>query len=316
MNLVDVIIVVYVAFYTFFAFSRGFIRLTLELVGLVLSLLASLLFYSYVGILIGRWTHLPHSFANAISFIALFFIAQFVIYTLLRIFAHLIPAPIRASAINRWAGIAPALLSSVLYIAILLTIASGLPLPGSVHSQLTNSRLGEPLIQATSKYEEQIFGGAINDTLNLLTVEPKSNERVNLGFTTTKVSVDVSAEKQMVQLLNHERTSRGLAALAMDTGKLRDVARAHGVDMFRRSYFAHESPDGLSPFDRLDRAGIHFSAAGENLALAPDLEIAHRGLMNSPAHRANILDPDFRRVGVGVINGGIYGEIFVQEFTD
>lgn len=316
MNLVDVVIIVYVAIYTFFTFSKGFIRLSLELIGLVLSLVASLMFYSYVGTLIGSWTHLPHTFANAISFIVLLFVAQFAIYTLLRVFAHLIPAPLRSSALNRWAGIAPALLSSALYAAILLTIASGLPLPKNVHAQLTDSSIGGPMIQTISRYEERIFGGAINDTLNLLTVEPKSNESVNLGFTTTKVSVDTTSEQKLVELLNHERTSRGLKALAMDKGKLRDVARAHGVDMFQRGYFAHESPDGLSPFDRLDKAGVHFSAAGENLALAPDVEIAHRGLMNSPAHKANILDPDFRRVGVGVINGGIYGEMFVQEFTD
>ena len=58
------------------------------------------------------------------------------------------------------------------------------------------------------------------------------------------------------------------------------------------------------------------SAAGENLALAPTTEFAHEGLMNSPGHRANILNGQFRRVGIGVLDGGIYGKMFVQEFTD
>ncbi|MEO5953203.1 MAG: CAP domain-containing protein, partial [Chloroflexia bacterium] len=67
---------------------------------------------------------------------------------------------------------------------------------------------------------------------------------------------------------------------------------------------------------RMDTAGITYRTAGENLALAPSLDIAHEGLMNSPGHRANILNADFGRVGIGVLDGGVYGKMFVQEFRD
>ena len=60
------------------------------------------------------------------------------------------------------------------------------------------------------------------------------------------------------------------------------------------------------PFDRMRDAGIVFGTAGENLALAPTLDIAHDGLMNSPGHRANILGTQFRKVGIGVLDGGVY----------
>ncbi|KKR88441.1 MAG: SCP-like protein extracellular [Candidatus Gottesmanbacteria bacterium GW2011_GWA2_41_12] len=66
----------------------------------------------------------------------------------------------------------------------------------------------------------------------------------------------------------------------------------------------------------MKNAGIFYTEAGENLAFAPNVNIAHAGLMNSPGHRANILSPDFGKVGIGVIDGGIYGEMFVQKFTD
>jgi uncharacterized protein YkwD len=66
----------------------------------------------------------------------------------------------------------------------------------------------------------------------------------------------------------------------------------------------------------MDKAGVKYTVAGENLALAPDVNIAHNGLMNSPGHKANILTPEFRKVDMGVINGGKYGEMFSQEFTD
>jgi uncharacterized protein YkwD len=86
--------------------------------------------------------------------------------------------------------------------------------------------------------------------------------------------------------------------------------------MWRRNYFGHVSPEGHDAGDRLNAAEVSYQMAGENLALAPTLQSAHTGLMNSEGHRANILDPDFRRVGIGVIDNGYYGKMFVQVFTD
>jgi uncharacterized protein YkwD len=86
--------------------------------------------------------------------------------------------------------------------------------------------------------------------------------------------------------------------------------------MFADGMFSHVDNDGQSPFDRMHHGGVTFDVAGENLALAPTLTLAHQGLMNSPGHRANILSPDYRAVGIGVIDGGSYGLIVVQDFTD
>jgi uncharacterized protein YkwD len=119
----------------------------------------------------------------------------------------------------------------------------------------------------------------------------------------------------MLRLINQERLKEGLPALVWDEAAAK-VARAHSVDMFKRGYFSHENPDGLSPFDRMEKAGITYSAAGENLAYAATVELAHAGLMRSPGHRANILEKDFGRVGIGVIDGGIYGKMFTQNFRD
>jgi uncharacterized protein YkwD len=86
--------------------------------------------------------------------------------------------------------------------------------------------------------------------------------------------------------------------------------------MFAKGYFAHESPDGKSPFDRMRDAKVQFSKAGENLALAQTLEIAHTNLMHSPGHRANILHPAFGRLGIGIVDGGFYGLMISQEFRN
>jgi len=80
--------------------------------------------------------------------------------------------------------------------------------------------------------------------------------------------------------------------------------------------FGHVSPDGEDVGDRLEKDGIKYAIAGENLALAPTVTTAQNGLMNSEGHRANILEPKFKKVGIGVIDNGVYGKMFVQVFTD
>ena len=119
----------------------------------------------------------------------------------------------------------------------------------------------------------------------------------------------------MIDLVNKERTSRGLRSLQYD-GKLRDVGRIHSKDMFERGYFSHYSPEGASVANRAEKYGVEYLAIGENLAYAPTLELAHQGLMNSEGHRANILSPDFNKIGIGVIDGGLYGKMFTQVFTN
>ena len=70
------------------------------------------------------------------------------------------------------------------------------------------------------------------------------------------------------------------------------------------------------PFDRIRESNVQFKTAGENLALAPTLSIAHNGLMNSPGHRANILRPQFGRVGIGVLDSRRHGLMITQNFRN
>jgi uncharacterized protein YkwD len=98
--------------------------------------------------------------------------------------------------------------------------------------------------------------------------------------------------------------------------KLRKLARDYAKDMLKKGYFSHYDIEGKSPFDRMDDYGIERRYAGENLAFAPSTELAMQGLMNSPGHRENILNPNFSKIGIGVMDGGVYGKMFTQEFTD
>ncbi|MBA4139905.1 MAG: hypothetical protein H0X70_05290, partial [Segetibacter sp.] len=148
-----------------------------------------------------------------------------------------------------------------------------------------------------------------------MTVEPTSEKSVKLPFTVTKYKVRPDLEARMLDLVNEERAKAGLKPLKPDP-EIQVVARKHSADMFARGYFSHINPDGEDPFDRMRKGGIRFLAAGENLALAQTLTIAHNGLMNSPGHRANILQPAFGRLGIGILNSGIHGLMITQNFRN
>jgi uncharacterized protein YkwD len=127
---------------------------------------------------------------------------------------------------------------------------------------------------------------------------------------------DPQGEQRMLDLVNRARRDTGLRPLSVDTG-LQTAARTHSLDMYRRAYFSHATPDRKTPFDRINEQKVHYVTAGENIAFAPTPEEAFRSLMNSPDHRANILNPDFRCVGIGAIRGNPgYGEMFTQDFAD
>lgn len=115
----------------------------------------------------------------------------------------------------------------------------------------------------------------------------------------------------MLTEVNRQREAAGVQALALDS-RLNEVAQNFAADMSKNGYFSHTSPSGQTFDDRLAAAGIEFAAAAENIAKG-EMDVAGVvGLwMNSPGHRANLLDPRMKRLGVG--HSGL---IWVQEFTD
>jgi uncharacterized protein YkwD len=98
--------------------------------------------------------------------------------------------------------------------------------------------------------------------------------------------------------------------------KARTVARKYAAKMLADGYFSHVDMKGNTPYIRLREGNVVFDAAGENLAFAPTVQLAHQGLMNSKGHRDNILSPYFHQVGIGVVDAGTYGLMIVEDFTD
>ena len=113
---------------------------------------------------------------------------------------------------------------------------------------------------------------------------------------------DPTAEAAVLALVNEARVDAGCGALTADPA-LAAVARAHSTDMRDRDYFSHTSPEGLSPFDRAEQAGVDHSRA-ENIAFGQaDAAAVMEAWLESPGHRQNILDCELTRLGVGVAEG-------------
>ena len=119
---------------------------------------------------------------------------------------------------------------------------------------------------------------------------------------------------EVVDRTNAERVRRGLRALTVDQ-RLAAAAQAHSADMVQRGFFAHESPDGRQVWDRAVAAGYAYRKVAENIAAGQrSAEEVVRGWMESPGHRANILDGDLTQIGVGRAEGGSYGVYWTQVF--
>ena len=132
-----------------------------------------------------------------------------------------------------------------------------------------------------------------------------------LGPGDSSASSDYVSE--VVRLVNIERTARGLPALTMDT-TLNAAAAERAKEI--TTCFAHERPDGSSCFTILNKYGVSYRVAAENIAAGQSTPAAVvNSWMNSEGHRANILNSSLRKIGVGYARGGSYGTYWVQLFT-
>lgn len=125
---------------------------------------------------------------------------------------------------------------------------------------------------------------------------------------------EISKVDAVLELVNVEREKMGIKPLILDNN-VSKVAQLKAEDMANNGYFAHESPTYGSPFEMLNQYNIFFSIAGENIAMGQKTpEKVMVSWMNSPGHRANILDSRFENIGIGLYEkNGIIN--WVQQFV-
>lgn len=121
------------------------------------------------------------------------------------------------------------------------------------------------------------------------------------------ISSSVTAyEQEVVRLVNQIRTQNGLKPLTHDW-ELSRVARYKSQDMKDNRYFSHTSPTYGSPYQMMKRFGISYRTAGENIAHGyATAQAVVNAWMNSPGHKANILNAGYTHIGVGYVPSGNY----------
>lgn len=121
----------------------------------------------------------------------------------------------------------------------------------------------------------------------------------------------------IISKTNDARAEAGLAPLATST-LLISSSQMKANDMMARQYFSHTAPNGARFWTLIDAVGYTYAHAGENLALGYSTSDAVvTAWLNSPSHRANILDPKFAEIGIGLVFGeynGVKQWFIVQHF--
>ncbi len=315
MTFADAIVILVLIAYAVAGYFRGFLHTVGGLVGLAFTAGATWLLFRPLAAMFRPNARTP--LAPAFAFLVLLVLTYTVTTLALRRFYRSIPEATRVSPGNRALGVLPGILDGLVMLALLITLLVQLPSTRVPRESIRRSLLARPLLQAGTRAQMaafEAFGPSLETLLPLRVVEPSAKSRVLLPYTTDEGVPDPGMERELARTVNTERLQRGLKALAWDD-RLRDVARLHSRDMFTRGYFAHTSPEGDSALERVTARGLRFAEVGENLALAPTLNIAHTGLMRSPGHRANILYPRFQRIGIGIIVARPYGLMVTQLFA-
>ena len=108
---------------------------------------------------------------------------------------------------------------------------------------------------------------------------------------------------ELTNLLNQTRQDLGLAPL-VENEALNNAAMLKAQDMVAKGYFAHQSPDGVNPWSWFAKSGYNYRYAGENLAIGfIDSKIVYDAWLNSPSHKANLLDSHYTEVGTAIVSG-------------
>ncbi len=174
----------------------------------------------------------------------------------------------------------------------------------------------------------------LRSSFDELTRNVKDFQHTDLGSTIAKLTKEFSApdplkvfngnqgatlvQAEIIAETNAQRENQGLLSLKENT-KLDAAAMTKARDMFAKQYFEHISPSGVDPGKLVQDAGYEYVVAGENLILgnfASEKEVVE-AWMNSPGHRANILNARYTEIGVAILKGMYEGHsvwIGVQEF--
>ena len=196
------------------------------------------------------------------------------------------------------------------YKKIIIPIISGLMISTTTFADVSHTVVkGDTMWKIANKYE---VGLSEIKTANTHIKNPDliyPGDKLNIPVVDSSVT---EYEKRVVELVNNERQKQGLKPLTIDW-QLSRVARIKSQDMKDNGYFSHTSPTYGSPFNMMKNFGITYRYAAENIAKGQKTpEAVVSSWMNSSGHRANILNANYTKIGVGYVANGNY---WTQMFT-
>lgn len=291
-------------------YFMGFIRLGNRIITMAIAATVSLFTYTFLSDLFEYW-NMAAEWAPVAAFLLIFFIIYTTVHLLSGRFLS-IPPEHHRNLMNRiLGGLGSTMIAGIVIVA-LARLTGAVTIPENINLAFERAGINAFIDDRLDKY-------AKNERSPLKIVAPGAKETdehfIALSFSTTEYTIRPDLEQEMLRLINAERAMAGEGPLKMDADLTR-LARDYSADMFTRGYFSHNTPEGVDPFQRMKKASIKYRYAGENLALAPTLMRAHTGLMNSPGHRANILQKAYKKVGIGILANKKYGLMISQEFKD
>jgi uncharacterized protein YkwD len=326
LSLVDPVLLAGAAVLVVHAVRRGgFVPYLTELVAFAGALAAAFFAFGPAGQFVHAGLGVNQSVANFGTFLLVLVLAHAAIQAPMGRVANWLGGPLRwmSPESRAVADALPALGVAAMVATVGLSVAAVVPL-GGVRPAVTGSILGSQVLDHAGFVADPVSRLLVPPAPSakpILESDPPSNPGedafLKLQFPADlAIQPDPAGEDRMLLKVNQARAQVGLSPLRSDT-LLQQAARDHSADMYKRHYFSHRTPDGKTPYDRLHDLRFHYVTAGENLAFAVDVDQAFESLMQSPDHRANILNPDFRCIGVGAYKGlNGYEEMFTQDFAD
>lgn len=302
---------------------RGFVKEAMDLAGLILGIVVAFRLSPEMGEFLSGWTGLSDTPARLVGGFIVFVLVGVAAAFGAHYLAKMVSRP-GLNMSNRFLGASFALGWGWFLATLVLSLLVVLPLPQSYVETMERSIITDTLTNpelATQNMFHAVAGDHVLESLLALQrvvgnkqIIITEGERLELEpIDRERLSASPQVAEEIFQLLNRSRIEAGVDPLAWSDG-LAPVGEAHAFEMYTEGYFAHDSPRTGSVGDRVTAAGITYRLAGENLALAASPQMVHEGLMESPGHRENILRPEFRRVGIGVVEGPL-GLMVVQVFS-
>ena len=199
-----------------------------------------------------------------------------------------------------------------------------LRMPESITAEIAEQR-------SSSRRVPESFAEAVATRTPIPTTQARAAETSNAE---SRIDKDVEPIHRVAELerkvhagINAERAKNGSSSQLRWDERLGAIARSHSEDMTRRGYFSHDTPEGLGPTDRIEKAGYncwkgsHYGVA-ENITIELTKDSLDRmaagavsSWVNSPGHRANLLDRQYDRTGIGASFGKWrgYGAVYLTQ---